>query len=111
MLMGDRWSYFQLLQFPQDRFELGNKRGEFLARFDGSVAGQITRLEKLLQLGQCCFRHSPWPQTLLDHSFSDRGSRQVQALTQLFLQQAEKGGEEFVGFILGSEPPQLIRTI
>ena len=46
--------YVQLqgLQFVQGRLELRNESGEFLARFDLRIPGQIACLEQLLDLRQ-----------------------------------------------------------
>jgi len=68
-------------------------------------------VEQFLDLRQYGFGHAPGPQMVVNDRFSDRGSRQIQPLTELFLQEAKERGEKLVRFIRGGKSAQLVQAV
>ena len=99
------------MQFAQGGLELGNDRGQFLAGLDRRIAGEIAGLKQLVQGGEGGFRHTTRAEMLFDDGFRDGGGRQVEALAQLLLQEAEQGGKEVVGLVVGGVLPQFEQAL
>jgi len=95
------------LQFAQSRFDFGNERRQFLARFDRRIASQVAGLEELMEQRQRRRRHASGPQLFVHHRFGDRGGWRIQAFANLFLQEPEKCGEEFIGIVRRRQLAQL----
>src|SRR6266536_5067376 len=93
---GKTWkdSCLELPQLVEGLLQFGDERGQFLAGLDRRVAGNIARLKQFVKpsegfLGECAA-----PQFFFDDGFGDGGSREVQTLPELFLDQAKEQGEK-----------------